>query len=111
MANSYEAYQAEFNIRMSIDNPNWYELLPQVEAAMAAADQEWKLAKEAGWDADEGGLISPWGHSEYDWSKADLPLPFEKDYNDFIENFKDQMSEDCDLDLISEAYHKYYFNK
>jgi hypothetical protein len=109
MAYSYDVMNARWNIQMSLQHPNWYELLPKVKAAMAVQDQEWRMARDAGWDGDEGGLVSPWGHAEQDWVNADLPLPYEKDYADFIEKFGDRFTDDCDLDPISEDYVKYYF--
>ena len=32
--------------------PNYYELLPQIEAAMAEADRVCRIRVEAGWEAD-----------------------------------------------------------
>lgn len=67
-----------FNLLQLERHPNWYDHLPQVEAAMAEeariADIRWK----AGWTADEGGWSSPEGIHESAWEN-DEGFPFPED--------------------------------
>lgn len=78
---------ASFNLAMATRHANWYDLLPQVEAAMADEDRKYKIRWQAGWSADEGGWYSPCGMHEYDWEAEGYPLPEDKEYKNFIEAF------------------------
>jgi hypothetical protein len=61
-----------FNLLQLERHPNWYDHLPQVEAAMAAQAQTDAARRHAGWTLDEGGWYTPCGTPESDW---DGPLP------------------------------------
>jgi hypothetical protein len=64
-----------FDIAMSARISNWYELLPQVESAMAAEDKIFQARTEAGWALDDRGWYAPDGTHETDW---DAEFPEEK---------------------------------
>ena len=64
-----------FDIAMSARISNWYELLPQVESAMAAEDKIFPARTEAGWALDDRGWYAPDGTHETDW---DAEFPEEK---------------------------------
>ena len=50
-----------FNLAQVAIRPDWYDHLPQVEAAMAECARVERLRYAAGWTADEGGWYSPDG--------------------------------------------------
>ena len=64
-----------FNLLQLERRPNWYDHLPQVEAAMAEESRVATARLAAGWDGDEGGWASPDGVSEYAWEMEDWPFP------------------------------------
>lgn len=76
-----------FNLAQVAIRPDWYDHLPQVEAAMAEeariADIRWK----AGWTADEGGWSSPDGTHESDWEAESYPFPEDADYAAWADAF------------------------
>lgn len=45
--------------------PNYYELLPQIEAAMAEADRVCRIRMEAGWEAEGYPLPEDPGFAEF----------------------------------------------
>lgn len=93
---------AEFNIRMAERHPNWYALLPQVEAAMAHQAAEDRIYLAAGWSGDEDQWLSPWGHTQRDWEDAGLPFPTDvSDYAELLELFADALTPEADIDVIS----------
>lgn len=67
--------------------PNWYDHLPQVEAAMAEADRIYWIRDSAGWEADEGGWYSPCGIPEHDWYLDGRPFPEDPGYAEFASAF------------------------
>lgn len=68
--------------------PNYYELLPQIEAAMAEADRVCRIRMEAGWEADpEYGWGSPDCISESDWEAEGYPLPEEPGFAEFMQTY------------------------
>ena len=73
---------ASNNLLQASTRPNWYDLLPKVEAAMAEQDAVFALRAEFGWDGDEGGWHGPDPFNpgefipEEDWTdKTGLSLP------------------------------------
>ena len=73
---------------LSTTRPNYYELLPQIEAAMADEDRTIQARFAAGWDADpEYGWASPDGISEFDWETEGYPLPEEPGFADFMKTY------------------------
>jgi hypothetical protein len=68
-----------FNLLQLERRPNWYDHLPQVEAAMAEEDRVFRLRTAAGWTADEGGWFSHDGTPESDWEDEGLPFPEDVD--------------------------------
>lgn len=64
-----------FNLLQLERHPNWYDHLPQVEAAMAEESRIATARHAAGWDGDEGGWYSPDGVSESAWELEDWPFP------------------------------------
>ena len=69
-----------FNLAQLAIHPNWYDHLPQVEAAMAECARVERLRYAAGWTADEGGWSSPDGVDEYSWADEGWPLPEDADF-------------------------------
>ena len=69
-----------FNLAQLATSPNWYDHLPQVEAAMAECARVERLRYAAGWTADEGGWYSPDGINEYSWADEGWPLPEDADF-------------------------------
>ena len=62
-----------FNLAQCAIRPDWYDHLPQVEAAMAECARVERLRYAAGWTADEGGWYSPEGLHEFDWENEGWP--------------------------------------
>lgn len=93
-----------FNLRMQQVYPNWYDHIHSVEAAMAAQAAEDRIFLAAGWEGDEDQWLSPWGHSQRDWEHAGLPLPADDDYSAFLDQFKDELAADVDLDSLGSRY-------
>jgi hypothetical protein len=70
-----------FNLAMLQIYPNWYDHIDKVEAAMREQDRIDSIRHAAGWDADEGGWISPCGIPESDWEhEYGYPFPEDDDY-------------------------------
>jgi hypothetical protein len=69
-----------FNLAQLAIHPDWYDHLPQVEAAMAECARVERLRYAAGWTADEGGWYSPDGINEYSWADEGWPLPEDADF-------------------------------
>jgi hypothetical protein len=69
--------------------PNYYELLPRIEAAMAEEDRICAARMDAGWDFDpEYGWGTPDGITESDWTfKHGYPLPEDSDFAEFIKTY------------------------
>lgn len=79
---------ASFNLSQFATRPNWYDLLPQVESAMAESSRMINARIEAGWEGDEGGWYSPDGIHEYDWEhEHGYPLPEDPAYPAFIATY------------------------
>lgn len=77
-----------FNLLQLERRPNWYDHLPQVEAAMAEQDRIDRLRWQAGWTADEGGWTSPCGIHESDWEHTEgYPLPEDPDFPEWAAAF------------------------
>lgn len=77
-----------FNLAMLQVYPNWYDHLSKVEAAMAEQDRIDSIRRAAGWDADEGGWISPDGTPESEWEyEHGYPFPEDPDYATWAEAF------------------------
>lgn len=72
-----------FNLLQLERRPNWYDYLPQVEAAMTECARVERLRYAAGWTADEGGWISPNGVPASDWEDDELPFPEDPGYADW----------------------------
>jgi len=90
-----------FNLAMLQIHPNWYDHLPQVEAAMAAEDDLYRIRYAAGWTTDEGGWISPDGVPASDWEENDLPFPEDADYADWASAYWHYEATDADaLDAL-----------
>ena len=80
---------AHNDLFLSATRPNYYELLPQIEAAMAEADRVSRIREAAGWEADpEYGWASPDCISEFDWESQDYPLPEEPGFADFMKTYE-----------------------
>ena len=76
---------ATFNLLQLEQRPTWYEHLGAVEAAMQAAEDDWQIRQDYGWDGDDGG---DWGPNPLqpgedllasDWEDT-LALPFPEDF-------------------------------
>jgi hypothetical protein len=76
-----------FNLAQLERHPNWYEHLPQVEAAMADKRRTSAARRAAGWQADEGGWYSPDGTHESDWELEAYPFPEDPGYQEWAEAF------------------------
>jgi hypothetical protein len=76
-----------FNLAQLERRPNWYEHLPQVEAAMADERRTSAARCAAGWSCDEGGWYSPCGMHESDWELEGYPLPEDPDFPEWAAAF------------------------
>lgn len=86
-----------FNLAMSQIYPNWYDHLGQAEAAMAEQDRIDAIRRAAGWDADEGGWISPDGIPESEWEhEYGHPFPEDADYPAFASAYFHYDAADAD---------------
>ena len=73
-------YRAQENLRMLETCPTWYDLLGQIEAAIAEEDRVYDIRVAAGWEADEGGWCAPCPETgemipEWDWLSFGLAYP------------------------------------
>jgi hypothetical protein len=90
---------AAFNLAQVAIRPDWYDHLPQVEAAMAECARVERLRYAAGWTADEGGWYSPEGLHEFDWENEGWPFPEDADFVSWFRAFYHYEALDADVAL------------
>lgn len=87
-----------FNLLQLERRPNWYDHLPQVEAAMAEESRIALARHDAGWDGDEGGWVSPEGIHESTWEEEGWPFPEDPAFPDWFRSAYHYEAADAGLD-------------
>lgn len=88
-----------FNLLQVAIRPDWYDHLPQVEAAMTECARVERLRYSAGWTADEGGWYSPEGIHEFDWENEGWPFPEDADFANWFRAFYHYEALDAGVEL------------